>query len=117
LGQVARQCPDVMRDDRVAVELPMTVRKQPRNRTIDLRAERFAIGRELFAPIAPPAGGASPEQLLAALGALLHFESFTRQRRARLLERRHDALPPRFALPCRLVHGLVQAPVVLAPPV
>src|SRR5437762_92923 len=117
LDEMPRQSADVVRDDCMAVELPVAVGQQSRNGAIDLRPERRLVRRQLTAALAPPARRASPEQLLPALGALLHFEPLARQRRPRLLERRHDPLPPRLALPRRPVHRLVEAPVVLAPPV
>src|ERR1700674_3093931 len=95
----------------------MAVRKQTGHRAIDLRVERDAVRRQLRATIAPPAGGAAPEQLLSALGPLLDFEALTRQRRSRLRDRRDDALPPRLPVTYRLIHRLIEPPIVLAPPV
>src|SRR3954463_5750307 len=101
----------------MAVQLAMTVRKETRHRTTNLRPERSAIRRQVAAPLAPPARGAAPEQLLAALGALLHLETFACQRGARLSKRRHHPLPPGLAFAGRLIDGFVQTPVMFNPPV
>src|SRR5262245_27188190 len=117
LDETSGKVADVLRDDRMTVEPAMTVRNKVRDRTIDLRAERLAIGRQLTAAVAPPARGAPPEQLFAALGALLHFEPFAAECRTRFFERGDDPFPPRLALTGRPVDGFVQSPVMLHPPV
>src|SRR3989442_12907759 len=117
LDETAGQAADVVRDDRVTVEPAVAVREQAGHWTIDLRAKRLSIRRQLAAAFAPPAGRPSPEQFLAALGALLHLEPFARERGPRLFERGHDAFPPRFPVTRRLVDRLVQPAIVLTPPV
>ena len=52
------------------IETAMTVGEQSGHGTVDLRAERPALGRQLFTPVAPPAHGAAPEELLSAAGKL-----------------------------------------------
>src|SRR5262249_24891739 len=79
--------------------------------------EGVAIRREPPATLAPPAHGAAPEQLLAVTRARFDFERLSRDRCARVRERRGEAPPPGLPLPGWLVHRLLQAPVVFAPPV
>mgnify|MGYP003351889920 CR=1 FL=1 len=50
-------------------------------------------------------------------GALLHLETFARERGLRLVERGQNALPPGLALPGRLIDRLIEPAVVLDPPV
>src|SRR5437879_2315950 len=79
--------------------------------------DRCAIRRQQGASIAPPANRAAPEQLLAPPGAPLYLEAFTGDGRTRLRDRRRCTTPPWLALPRGSIHGGVQPPVVLAPPV
>src|ERR1043166_2781836 len=96
--EMAREPSGIVRGDGVTVELAMAVGQQARDRTVDLGAECVTVRRQLRTPLAPPAGRASPEQLLAAFGSLLHFEPFARQRGPRLAERGHESPPQRFAV-------------------
>src|SRR5262249_36777540 len=94
LVEPAVEPPEVLANDGVAVEHAMTVRYQSFNRTVDRVAERRRVGCKPPPALTPPADRSSPEQLLAARGAVLHLERLARDRSARLPHRRTDAPPP-----------------------
>src|SRR5204863_3347675 len=108
---------DVVAHHGMAVERSVAVGQQPRHRTIDRLLKRRPVRREFPAAVAPPAGGAAPEQLFTASRALLYFEACSRQRGSGLSERRLHAPPPGLMLPRRLIHRLIDPAIVLAPPV
>src|SRR5262249_39967577 len=117
LDQMAGEATDVVAHHRMAVERSMRRRQQARHRALDVLDERRTVRREPTTALPPPTDGTAPEPLLAAACARLDVERLVRDRRARIRERRGGAPPPGLPLPRRLVHRLVQAPVVLAPPV